>query len=433
MAKSKIRERIRIHHSMLQIFHLKFFACCITAAFATAGCISQPTMKTVGTPLIQSPSSAGPRVTASEVIQIDLKQTYEGMERSLLSMRYVQDWLHYASIPKSMLPPEGDFAHLTITVKGKALSAIYRKVGRRYTGARVHISLRLELHNGVVYHRHYKEKTTPGLSVVGEKYQNPSYAPFQRPVYRAIEKAMPNMLAEVFGCDSLIPAMMDTNSSIRGRAGYTLRTICPNLEISEAARDAVPVFVSTMKDKNRTVKERKWAIQALSAIGPPAHEAIPALIKILQKDRFTELCYSSSLALKNIGPEDPAVLSALIQALYYKSVRVRMNCALLIPHLDPEAVSVVSELIKVLHSNNYARIYAAVSLGEIGSPEAIEAVPDLIRVLGEEWENTKFISRERPKYHVQKALKKITGQDYSRNPEQWQDWWNKMKNQLKGH
>ena len=430
MTKLKIREKIRIHHSMLQIFRLKIFACCITAAFATAGCISQQTMKkTFGTPLIKSTSSAGPRVKATDVIHIDLKENYAGMERSLLYRSNIRAWLNYASVPKSMLPPEGDFAHLKITVKGKALSATYRKVGRRYTGASVHVSLRLELHNGVVYHGHYKEKTTPSLSVLGGKYQDPHFAPFRGPANKAIEKAMANMLAEVFGCDSLIPIMMDTTDSIRYQAKTTLKKNCPDWELSKTARDAIPVFASIMKDKEKTVKERKLAIQALARIGPPAHETIPALIEILQKGRYIDILESAIIALRCIGPKDTAVLSALIHALsYYKNDTVLWSCGFNIPMLELEAGKVVSELIKVLRSDSYtARIFAADALRKIGSPEALEAVPDLIRMLDEDWENRRYIYGQTPRSYIEKALKKITGQDYDRI-EQWKVWWNKKKN-----
>jgi len=430
MRKSKIRENIRIHHSMLQIFPLKIFACCITAAFATAGCISQPTMKIVETPLIKSTSSAGPCVRATDMIHIDLKENYEGMERSLLNRRYIRAWLHYASIPKSMLPSEGDFAHLTITVKGKALSKIYRKVGRRYTGARVHLSLRLELHNGVVYHRHYEEKDSPGLVVWGSQYKDPHFAPFHGPVDKAIDKAMANMLAEVFGCDSLIPALMNISSSMRLQVKKTLKNCPTNWNLSKAARDAIPVFASTMKDKSKTVEERTRAIRALAEIGPPAHETIPALIEILQKERYIDLLNGAMIALRCIGPKDPAVLSALIYALsHYKNDEVLFNCVLSITGLEREAGKVVSELIKVLRSgsDSYGRIWAADILAEIGSPDALEAVPDLIRVLEEEWDNRRYIYRQTPRSLIEEALKKITGQDYDKI-EQWKLWWNKKKN-----
>lgn len=413
---------------MLQIFRLKIFACCITVAFATAGCISQPTIKTFKTPLIESTSSAGPLVKATDVIHIGLKENYAGMERSLLYRSNIRAWLHYASVPKSMLPSEGDFAHLTITVKGKALSKIYRKVGRRYTGARVHLSLRLELHNGVVYHRDYKEKDSPGLVVWGSQYKDPHFAPFHGPVEKAIKKAMANMLAEVFGCDSLIPALMNTSSSIRLQVKKTLKNCPTNWNLSKAARDAIPVFASTMKDKNKTVKERTRAMQALAYIGPPAKETIPALIEILQKGRHTDLLESAIMALSRVGPKDPAVLSALIEALcYYSNYKVLWTCAFYIPSLELEADKIVFELIKVLHSDSHARIFAADALGEIGSPEALEAVPDLIRMLDEEWENRKSIYRRTPRSYIKEALKKITGQNYDRI-EQWKLWWNKEKN-----
>jgi len=62
--------------------------------------------------------------------------------------------------------------------------------------------------------------------------------------------------------------MLCENYSIRGQARYTLNKICHDWELSKAAGDATPVFISTMKDKNTTVEERKWAIEALRMIGP---------------------------------------------------------------------------------------------------------------------------------------------------------------------
>lgn len=64
-----------------------------------------------------------------------------------------------------------------------------------------------------------------------------------------------------------------------------------------------------------------------------------------------------------------------------------------------------------------ARIYAVVSLGEIGRLDAFSAVPDLIQVLGEDWEIRNIAAKRKLQFNTEKALIKITGQDYGKNQE----------------
>jgi hypothetical protein len=76
-----------------------------------------------------------------------------------------------------------------------------------------------------------------------------------------------------------------------------------------------------------------------------------------------------------------------------------------------------------------AGIYTAVSLGEIGRLDAFSAVPDLIQVLGEDWEIRTIAAKRKLQFNTEKALIKITGQDYGKNQELWKAWWNKTKTQ----
>lgn len=67
--------------------------------------------------------------------------------------------------------------------------------------------------------------------------------------------------------------------------------------------------------------------------------------------------------------------------------------------------------------DKWVRLAAARALGEIG-PEAKEAVPALIQAL--KW-------KENIRRKAAWALGEITGQDFSENPDRWQEWWEEQQ------
>ncbi len=67
--------------------------------------------------------------------------------------------------------------------------------------------------------------------------------------------------------------------------------------------------------------------------------------------------------------------------------------------------------------DKWVRLAAARALGEIG-PEAKEAVPALIQAL--KW-------KENIRRKAAWALGEITGQDFSEDPDRWQEWWEEQQ------
>jgi len=49
--------------------------------------------------------------------------------------------------------------------------------------------------------------------------------------------------------------------------------------------------------------------------------------------------------------------------------------------------------------------------------------------LGEDWEIRNIVAKRKLQFNTEKALTKITGQDYGKNQKLWKAWWNKTKTQ----
>ena len=79
--------------------------------------------------------------------------------------------------------------------------------------------------------------------------------------------------------------------------------------------------------------------------------------------------------------------------------------------------SAIEPLIKVLKDKNGdVRASTAMALGTIGDKSAIKP---LIEVLKDK--------KEFARLEAERALKKITGQDFGTDYEQWMEWWEKNK------
>jgi hypothetical protein len=141
------------------------------------------------------------------------------------------------------------------------------------------------------------------------------------------------------------------------------------IALGKIGPDAVPALIRVLQDRKATVA---WphAASAVKAIGPPAREAVPALVDVAKapnKDVLTP-CLAVD-ALGAIGPAAKDAVPALIDLLKHNSVK---------------------------HPNG--RTHLVVALGKIG-PDAAEATKTLHEV------------RERAdallRLHIDEALEKI--------------------------
>jgi HEAT repeat protein len=182
------------------------------------------------------------------------------------------------------------------------------------------------------------------------------------------------------------------------------------LESGKAA--AVPVLVYLLGSRHEPV--RTSAAGILTKLGPPAADAVPALLTRFNDDPDPTVRAISAQALGAIKPTDPAVIKAFIGKLHTDDrdfvIRPLSNAAADARAAIPDLIEIARDtkqppvprweairtlgkigrdskpavpiLIGALKDNDeLVREHAAEALGDIGAPEAI---PHLTRALGDE-------------------------------------------------
>lgn len=143
------------------------------------------------------------------------------------------------------------------------------------------------------------------------------------------------------------------------------------------AKDAVPLLIQAIEDKNEQVCAA--AALALAQIGPDAGSAVDALRKSLSRVNG-EARLNVGWALWRIR-QDPWGPQVLAQTLEYPDPNIRRDSAALLGHIGAGAKEAVPALTTVLADKTTAvRAAAAMALGQIGA-EAKSAVPALVEVL----------------------------------------------------
>jgi HEAT repeat protein len=162
----------------------------------------------------------------------------------------------------------------------------------------------------------------------------------------------------------------------------------------KAARDlaalgprAVPALIEAIKSDTEGVVGR--AARALGQIGPPARDAVPALIARLDEDKGRSRDDGEVIeALMRIAPRRPEAAPALCAILREPPNNpCRIHAVVALGKMGAEAKEAVPDLIKMLDEDprkaGPIRFHAATALGQIGS-EAKRAVPALVKLLKDE-------------------------------------------------
>jgi HEAT repeat protein len=162
----------------------------------------------------------------------------------------------------------------------------------------------------------------------------------------------------------LVPALRkaldDEDAGVRWAAADALLRIDPDT----GARLAVPVLARLAADKD--YESRKYVLESLIEIGPPARAAVPTLIEILKaKQKYRGL---AARALGRIGPDARAAVPALVEALDSDKDGVGYAAAEALGRIGPDARSALPALRAKLTSpeGRMAQIYLAVALARIG-------------------------------------------------------------------
>jgi HEAT repeat protein len=161
--------------------------------------------------------------------------------------------------------------------------------------------------------------------------------------------------------DSLVAAVLYDVPVVRQKAIWVLYTIGGSL--------AVEPLINALQDEY--AKTRRYAVWALGYL--QAAEAIPYLVEALN-DPHDKVRFDAGVALVKIGGE---AVVALLDALYYGSVRARMQAAAALAWLkDERALAALTEALG--DPNSEVRVQAAFALGWIGDKQAVEPLLDTL-------------------------------------------------------
>jgi HEAT repeat protein len=141
--------------------------------------------------------------------------------------------------------------------------------------------------------------------------------------------------------------------------------------LAGAGRDAVPPLIRGLGHETPSV--RRWSAATLAGIGPPACEAIPALIAGLSDDK------AKDAMAKALGCMGDAALKPLLEVLKGPDPARRILAALALAGLGPKARPALPALWKALDVWDLDLIDALTRvLGNLGPG----AMPDLVKALG---------------------------------------------------
>lgn len=135
-------------------------------------------------------------------------------------------------------------------------------------------------------------------------------------------------------------ASLAINSSVGTHSG--LRRIHPAAEaLARIGRPAVPALANGLKAESQCV--RNGCAEALAAMGPAAHEAVPALVEALRSGRGSG---SVCLALGEIGPLASPAVPDLVRLLESQSHFDRSSAADALGGIGPGARHAVPALVR---------------------------------------------------------------------------------------
>jgi HEAT repeat protein len=207
--------------------------------------------------------------------------------------------------------------------------------------------------------------------------------------------------------EPLAKLIFEKEAVVRREAVKAFRSIRPGPDVSiplftkllEDAEPAVRTLVmAAMAEEGKAVvpaliqalgkeKSAHWACLVLSDIGPDAHEAVPALVKVAQSDHLLDVRREAVLALAAIGPAAADAVPALIRLLEDKDEILDGAVVFALGTIGPKAKAAEGQIKKLAEDEKSPPFLKTVSLWALArmNPEdkqlQAEVVPRLVDAL----------------------------------------------------
>ena len=178
--------------------------------------------------------------------------------------------------------------------------------------------------------------------------------------------------AERAGADDfLVGRLSDRDTDVRGAASEAL---------VRRGEKSVPALVCELDDPDP--QARSLAAHVLGRIGPAAHDARTALLRVATADPADFVREQAARTLGEIGRDDPAATDDLVRMLEAGDAAERVAAARAVAFVGDGAARAVPGLTRALGDPDAKlREEAAEALGGIGAPSkpAVPALLDLLR------------------------------------------------------
>ena len=165
---------------------------------------------------------------------------------------------------------------------------------------------------------------------------------------------------------SLAKGLTSIDSSVSAEAAQALAAIGP-----EAAA-AVPEIITQIEHPDARSEEKRASLAALAAIGKPAKDGIPAIIK-LTTDKDTGVRVAAVEALGRVGAGDPNVVKTLTDRLSDNQQGVLFAALRSLSMLGADAKSAADAIKPLLTRQTAGKVWAAAALCAIGVDEDANA------------------------------------------------------------
>ena len=168
-----------------------------------------------------------------------------------------------------------------------------------------------------------------------------------------------------------------------------------------AQDDSVAVAKAMVRLRSKLPAEQIAGARALRAIGPPAKDAMPLLVKLLRDDNRS-VRFQSAAALQKIGLVDMKVLAGFLDELKTGGDAERRRAADVLGYLRPVLKGVIPALIKAVKDPvAEVRQSAILALGRLSgsdttleTPQSARTVQELVRM--QAFVAVEFMRRSRP-------------------------------------
>ncbi|MCL2144896.1 MAG: HEAT repeat domain-containing protein [Endomicrobia bacterium] len=200
------------------------------------------------------------------------------------------------------------------------------------------------------------------------KYLDDEYFGMRKAALETLGTYDANQLKEVGAIEKIVKCLNDDNITVVEAAVKSLGAL------KSGANETVPDLIEMLEKQNTDVRDA--AKQAIADIGPANKSTVPALVALIDSKRPVVIRVAAIDALTAIGNNANNAVADLIPLLQDSNNIVKTAAANALTKIGKASAESVPELLKLLaHKDNYIKTRAIAELSEIGKAASAALVP----------------------------------------------------------